>query len=72
MVRRSAQTSEKCSILSIFLSIFSRLRSFPKVFGQVKEWLILESHEMIRVPHVVAFPTVSILSDVGKEECSKS
>ena len=40
----------------IFCSIFSRLDSFPQVFGQVKEWLMLDLHEIIRVPHVVACP----------------
>ena len=52
--RGSAQTYGKCSILSIF----SRLGPFPQVFEQVKEWLILELCEMIKVPHIVAFPTV--------------
>ena len=28
---------------------------FPQVFGQVNEWLILELHEIIRVPDVVAY-----------------
>ena len=30
-------------------SIFSHLGPFPQVFRQVKEWLILECHEMIKV-----------------------
>ena len=42
-------------------SIFSRLVPFPQVFGQVKEWLMLDLHEMIRLLHVVACPVVSIL-----------
>ena len=44
-----------------FLSIFSRFGPFLKVFGQVKEWLILELHKIIRVPHVVAPPIVFVL-----------
>ena len=43
------------------LANFSCLCHFPQVFGQVKEWLILELHEMIRMPHVVAYPKVFIL-----------
>ena len=27
---------------------------FPQVFRQVKEWIKLKLHEMVRVPHVVA------------------
>ena len=51
----SAQTYGKCPILSIF----SRLGPFPQIFGQVKEWLILELCEMIKVPtHIVACPMV--------------
>ena len=50
----SAQTYGKCSILSIL----SRLGSFPQIFGEVKEWLILELCEMIKVPHIVACPMV--------------
>ena len=37
-----------------FFSAFSRLGSFSQVFGKVKEWLILELHEIIRVPHLVS------------------
>ena len=48
---RSAQTYEK-----LFFIIFRRLGPFPQAFGQVKGWLILELHEMIRVPHVVVCP----------------
>ena len=32
-----------------FFSVFSCLDPFPQVFGQVKERLILELHEIIRV-----------------------
>ena len=46
----------------IFFEYFQdRLRPFPHVCGQVKEQLILELHEMIKVPHAVAYPIVSIL-----------
>ena len=31
---------------------FWRLCLFPQVFGQVKEWLILELYEMITVPDI--------------------
>ena len=48
---RSVQNYEKWS----FFSIFSRLDPFPHVFVQVKGWLILKLHEMIRVAHLVAF-----------------
>ena len=40
----------------IIFSIFSRLGHFPKVLGHLREQLILELSEMIRVLHVVAFP----------------
>ena len=45
----------------LFFSIFSHLGPFSLVFGQVKEWLILELHEMIKTSLVVAFPIVFIL-----------
>ena len=35
---------------------FSRLGHFPQVFGQVKEWPILELPEMIKVSHAVTCP----------------
>ena len=38
------------------LSCSYRPGIFPQVFGQAKEWLILELHEMIRVSHLVVFP----------------
>ena len=37
--------------------MFSRLGNFLHVFPQVKEWLILEVQEMIRVSDIVGFPT---------------
>ena len=46
---RSAQTYER----SFFFSISSRFGQFPEIFGQVKEWFMLELHGII-VPHVVA------------------
>ena len=45
----------------IFLGIFSRFEFFPQVFRQVKECLMLQTHEMIKVLHVVACPIVLIL-----------
>ena len=41
--------------------IFSSLGPFSQDFGQVKEWDILELHEMIRMWHVIAFMTIFIL-----------
>ena len=35
-----------------FISAFSRLGHFPKDFGQVKEWLVLELHKIIRVSNI--------------------
>ena len=46
---------EECSRLwkiNIF-SVFNRLGPLPTVFSQLKEWLILELHEIIRVSHFV-------------------
>ena len=65
---KSAQTWEKWSIISIFC----HLCPFPQVFGQVKEWLILELYEMIRVWHIRAWPVVlfCFVILVDKEECS--
>ena len=49
LARRSVQNYKNSS----FFGIFSRLSHFPQVFGQVKEWLILELHGMIKVPNAV-------------------
>ena len=50
----------------IALSIFRSFGPFPRVYGQVKEWFILELHEMIRVLHVVVFPIdFKLLCDPG-------
>ena len=37
-----------------FFSISSRFGQFLEIFGQVKEWFMLELHGMIIVPHVAA------------------
>ena len=57
LARRSVQSYKEWSC---FCS-FSRLGDFPPVFGQVKEWLILELYETIRVLYVVAFPLFFVL-----------
>ena len=46
--------------------------SFSQVLRQVKEWLILELYETIRVPDIVAYPIVFIcfMIAIGKEESS--
>ena len=54
---RSFQSYEKWS----FVSVFSHLSPFPQVFGQVKWWLMLALHEIIRVSHVVAWQIVFLL-----------
>ena len=46
----SAQTYEECSKLSIF----SRLGRFLQLFGQAKEYIIIQLHEVIRISHAVA------------------
>ena len=45
----------------IFYSVFSRLDPFPQVFRRVKECLVLQLHEIVRVVHEVAYPIVFIL-----------
>ena len=47
---RSVQSYEKLSLLVIFLSF----GSFPLVLEQIKECLVLELHELIRVPDFFA------------------
>ena len=44
-----------------FFNIFSRLGRFIQVFGQLKEWLILELHNMIKLAPILACPIVLIL-----------
>ena len=39
----------------------SRLSPFPQVSRQLKEWLIFELHETMRVPYIVACPIVFLL-----------
>ena len=41
-------------------SIFNRFGVFPQIFGQINEWPVLELHEMVRVPHLVACQIVFI------------
>ena len=41
-----------------FFSAFNRSGLFSKVFGHVKDWLMLELHIRIRVSHVVCCPIV--------------
>ena len=53
LARKSAQTYQK--------GIFSRFGTFPEVFEQVKELLMLKLHKIIRVSHAVACPIVFIL-----------
>ena len=57
LVERSVQSYEKWS----FFTVFSHLGPFPQDFGQAKQWLIWELHEMIRVLHVVACSITFIL-----------
>ena len=55
----------------IFLSVFSRLDPFPQVSRQLQEWPILELHEKITVPHIVACPIDFIFRiEIGREKCS--
>ena len=44
-----------------FLVFFSRLGPFPQVFGQVKEWFMLELNKIITMSHAVAYPIVFVL-----------
>ena len=60
---KSAQTYKKLSSFSFF----SRLGPFPQVFGQVKEWVILELNEMIKVLPAVACSMDNLLSDRGQQ-----
>ena len=48
-------------IKKYFSSVFNCLDSFPQVFRQVKECLVLQLREMVRVLHEVACPFVFIL-----------
>ena len=66
---RSVQNYEKWS----FYSVVIRLSPFPQVFEQIKKWLTLQLHKIIRVSYLVAFPFFffSSMSEVWSEECSK-
>ena len=57
LVEKSVESYEKWW----FFSVFNHLDHFAQVFRQVKECLILQLHEMIRVLHEVACPIVFIL-----------
>ena len=61
---RSTQTYKKWS----FFSAFSRLGPFPQAFAQVKEWLILELHGVIRLLYLVTCPVdFNLISDGGQQ-----
>ena len=68
---RSVQNYEKWS----FYSVVIRLSPFPQVFEQIKKWLTLQLHKIIRVSYLVAFPFFffffSSMGEVWSEECSK-
>ena len=49
---RSVQNYEKWS----FYSVVIRLSPFPQVFEQIKKWLTLQLHKIIRVSYLVVFP----------------
>ena len=61
LAERSVQNCERWS----FFSIFSRLGLLFQVFGQVKGWLILELHEMIRLPYVFSCSFFLILTKLA-------
>ena len=62
---RSAHTYQKRSLFNIF----RRLGLFIQVFGQVKEWLLLELHKMIKLAPILACPILLILlCDLGRHE----
>ena len=46
--------------------MFNQLGPFPYVFRKVKELLLLELHEMVKVPHVVACQLDSVI-EVSRE-----
>ena len=63
--RLAGRSVQSCKELSFF-SIFIRFCPFPQVFGQVK--VLLELHEMIRVPHVVTGSMgFNLLCDRGQQ-----
>ena len=67
---RSVQNYEKWS----FYSVVIRLSPFSQVFEQIKKWLTLQLHKIIRVSYLVVFPFFFFFSSMGEvwsEECSK-
>ena len=67
---RSVQNYEKWS----FYSVVIRLSPFSQVFEQIKKWLTLQLHKIIRVSYLVVFPFFFFFSSMGavwSEECSK-
>ena len=48
-----------------FFSVFMGLSTFPQVFGQVKEWLFLELHKIIRVSHVGTCPIAFLFYELS-------
>ena len=61
LARRSVQNYEKWS----FYSVVIRLSPFPQVFEQIKKWLTLQLHKIIRVSYLVAFPFFFFFSFMG-------
>ena len=54
--------------LQSIMSIFCHLCPFTQVCEQYKAWLILELHEMLRVWHIFAYPSVLLLlCDLGRQ-----
>ena len=52
----------------LFKIIFRQLGSFLRIFGKVKELLVLELHEMIKVLHAVAWPmNFNLICDRGQQ-----
>ena len=61
---------EECSKLlkRIIFSVFIRLGPFPQLFMQVKDCLILQLHEIIRVPYSIAWAifVFGFMSEIGR------
>ena len=53
----------------MFFSMFSRFGPFPHPWWKLKEWLISELHEMVKVPPVVAYP-LDFVIEVSREKYS--
>ena len=56
LAMRSVQSFKKS-----FFSVFIRLDHFPQVYKQLKEWLILQLYETMRMLHIVVCPIVFLL-----------